>query len=78
LGASYPLNALAWANSVSDDKPITRARRYGERAGECRKLARLATSTETRAEYLHLAQCYEEIADAELKLANAESAKKAN
>jgi hypothetical protein len=52
--------------------PLDRARRYRERAAECRKLARLATSPTTRAEYETLASHYEEIAEAELKLAEAQ------
>jgi hypothetical protein len=52
--------------------PVDRAKRYRERAAECRKQARLATSSTTRAEYETLASHYEEIAEAELKLAEAQ------
>jgi hypothetical protein len=58
--------------------PLTRSLRYRERAAECRKLAALAATPEIRADYETLAIRYEEIADAELKLANAERASKAN
>jgi hypothetical protein len=72
LGLRSTYSALIpGADYVSDDNPTTRARRYRERAAECRELARLATSQETRGEYLHLAQCYDDIAEAELKLLTA-------
>jgi hypothetical protein len=58
--------------------PWTRSLRYRQLAVECRKLASLATSPETRTEYENLAVKYEEIADAELKLANADRLDKAN
>ena len=51
--------------------PLFRARRYRDRAAECRKLASSATSPTTRAEYELLASFYDEIAEAELKLAGA-------
>ena len=57
---------------------LTRSLRYRERAAKCRKLAAVAASDAVRAEYEMLALHYQEIADAELMLANAESAKKAN
>jgi|307.fasta_scaffold70315_2 hypothetical protein len=58
--------------------PLTRSRRYRERADECRKLAALAKSPEARAEYEKLAGFYDEIAEAELKLANADRTNEAN
>jgi hypothetical protein len=52
--------------------------RYRQRAAECRRLASLADSEHLRAEDEKLALQYEEIAEAELKLANAERLDKAN
>ena len=52
--------------------PYARAQRYRERAAECRRLAALAVSPKTRADYETLADQYEEIAKLELKLADAE------
>jgi hypothetical protein len=51
--------------------PLTRSLRYRERAAECRRLAGLAISEETRGQYETLAQHYDELADAELTRANA-------
>ena len=49
----------------------TRAKRYRERAEECRRLAAMAVSPKTRADYEALAEQYEEIAKLELKLVDA-------
>jgi hypothetical protein len=49
--------------------PITRSKRYRERAVECRRLASLADNDHLRAEYEQLAGHYDEIAEAELKIA---------
>jgi len=58
--------------------PITRAKRYRDRAAECRKLASLASSDATRVEYELLASYYDEIAQAELKLADPDRMDRAN
>jgi hypothetical protein len=50
--------------------PFSRARRYLERAAECRRLASL-TSADTRAEYADLASQYEDIAQTELSVSDA-------
>ena len=50
--------------------PFSRARRYFERAAECRRLASLI-SADTRPEYAELASQYEDIAQTELSLSNA-------
>jgi hypothetical protein len=50
--------------------PLSRARRYLERAAECRRLASL-TFADTRAEYEELASQYEDIAQIELSLSDA-------
>ena len=56
--------------------PSSRAARYRQRAIECRRLASTASNDYLRAEYEKLAIKYEDIADAELKIEEAE--KKAN
>jgi hypothetical protein len=50
---------------------MSRSLRYRERAKECRNIASLAKDARIRAEYEKLATFYDEIAGAELKLANA-------
>jgi hypothetical protein len=52
--------------------------RYRERAAECRKLAKISVTPDLQAEYENLALRYDEIADAELKIANADRLNKAN
>jgi hypothetical protein len=52
------------------DSPSS-AQRHRERAAECRRLASLATSADTRAEFEQLAENYEELAEIEIALANA-------
>jgi hypothetical protein len=58
--------------------PLTRSLRYRERAAECRKLAKISVTPDLQAEYENLALRYDEIADAELKIANADRLNKAN
>ena len=48
---------------------LSRAQRYRGRADECRHLAYLATSAETRKEYARIAEYYDQLAQAELTLA---------
>ena len=48
---------------------VARAKRYEERATECRRLATLASSAESRIGYEQLADGYLKIAEAELGLA---------
>ena len=48
---------------------VSRAKRYEERATECRRLATLASSAESRIGYEQLADGYLKVAEAELGLA---------
>jgi hypothetical protein len=52
--------------------PSSRALRYRERAAECRRLAAAADNEHLRAEYTKLAGYFDEVAEAELKIAEAE------
>jgi hypothetical protein len=52
--------------------PSSRVLRWRERAAECRRLAALADNDHLRAEYEKLAGYFDEIAEAELKIAEAE------
>jgi hypothetical protein len=62
---------------VTDDDPITRAQHYREVAADCRRLAKSAPK-ELRDEYEFLASRYDQIAEAEITLFNAQNAKKGN
>jgi hypothetical protein len=58
--------------------PLSRSKRHRERAAECRRLASLAASAETKAEYEELARNYEELAQAEISVGHAQPLDKAN
>ena len=49
--------------------PEDRAKRYRANALECLALSDLALTTDIRAQYKHLAECYENLARAEERLA---------
>jgi hypothetical protein len=63
--------SLFGANAMPED-PVSRVRRYRERAEECRALATQAPSPEFRAEYEKIAGCYDKLVEAELILARAQ------
>jgi hypothetical protein len=64
-----------WRRAVPD--PLSRAQRHRERAVECRRLASQTTSAEVRAEYEELARNYEELAQAEISMADPAPSNKA-
>jgi hypothetical protein len=58
--------------------PVTRAKHYRERAEKFRKLADVARTPQTRAEYEKFAAYYDGLAKTELMLAKIRSTKEAD
>jgi hypothetical protein len=54
--------------------PLTRAKKYMERADECIRLSNLAGSPELKAEYERLADQYQHLAEGEVKFAEEQAA----